>query len=300
MCEWDAGDGRVETWPLPAPSAAGSSEDGDGDGGHLAAAQARSLADRVVLVGDDTAAGRRDAYRYRFVATSASGAMRRTRWFAVAAASWSATGGRLDVSGGDRLVPGSVEWLTGPEGPRRVRFALRLTPDEHVVGFGERFDAVDQRGRTLDAVVFEQYKAQGAHGRTYLPMPFALVVGPAATWGFHVRTARRTWFDVGATTPDQLVVEADLGRRRRALRRGLQRLARVGAGRVPGRGGPARGTARVGVPAVGQRQRVEHAGPGHGRGGRATESTTSPSAPWSSRRGATSRRSPRSATPSTP
>ena len=32
-------------------------------------------------------------------------------------------------------------------------------------------------GRRLDAVVFEQYKSQGRHGRTYLPMPFAHVVG---------------------------------------------------------------------------------------------------------------------------
>ena len=53
-------------------------------------------------------------------------------------------------------------------------------------------------GRTLDAVVFEQYKQQGA--RTYLPSPFAIVAGGEG-WGFHVRTSRRTWFDVGHDRP---------------------------------------------------------------------------------------------------
>jgi alpha-glucosidase (family GH31 glycosyl hydrolase) len=92
-------------------------------------------------------------------------------------------------------------------GPIRVRFALRLDRSEHVVGFGERFDALDQGGRRLDAVVFEQYKAQGK--RTYLPTPFAIVTGGDG-WGFHVATSGRTWFDVGATKPDQLRIEAVL------------------------------------------------------------------------------------------
>jgi hypothetical protein len=32
-----------------------------------------------------------------------------------------------------------------------VRFALRLAVGERVIGFGERFDRLDQRGRRLDA-----------------------------------------------------------------------------------------------------------------------------------------------------
>ena len=79
------------------------------------------------------------------------------------------------VEPADRLVPDSVEWLSDGELSYRLRFALRLEPGEHVVGFGERFDALDQRGRRVDSAVFEQYKGQGA--RSYLPMPFAIVVG---------------------------------------------------------------------------------------------------------------------------
>ncbi|MDR1188090.1 MAG: hypothetical protein LBK95_11655 [Bifidobacteriaceae bacterium] len=78
-----------------------------------------------------------------------------------------------------------------------------------MVGFGERYDAVDQRGLTLDSVVFEQYKGQGRARRTYFPMPFAHILGGG--WGFHVRTSRRVWFDVGASDPSKLVVESEVG-----------------------------------------------------------------------------------------
>ena len=99
---------------------------------------------------------------------------------------------------GDRLY--EVEWLVSASGVHRARFTLPLAPGEHVVGFGERYDALDQRGRELDAVVFEQYKSQGEHGRTYLPMPFAQWSEVGDGWGFHVRTSRRTWYTSDDTT----------------------------------------------------------------------------------------------------
>jgi len=125
---------------------------------------------------------------------------------------WRRDGGRLavtDPAGRDVLDPDSVEWLVGSDGPRRVRFALRLGDREHVVGFGERFHALDQRGEVLDATVFEQYKRQGH--RTYLPTPFAVVVGGETSWGFHLATSRRSWYDVGASRPDRILVEAAVG-----------------------------------------------------------------------------------------
>jgi len=143
-----------------------------------------------------------ERFRYRFAAGDGSF----TRWHSATAAAWSAEkGGTLEVAP-ERLVESSVRWLSDGSTVHRVRFALRLEPDAHVVGFGERFDALDQRGRSLDAVVFEQYKAQGA--RTYMPTPFAIVVG--ARWGFHARTSRRVWFDVGASEADVLWIEAEL------------------------------------------------------------------------------------------
>jgi alpha-glucosidase (family GH31 glycosyl hydrolase) len=170
---------------------------------HLSAAadgSGRGLRPEWKVVLDSSSAGQR--IRYRF-----ANADSRTRWHETVVADWLPAGGTLACTPEtDRLVRESVSWLMAGATAMRVRFALRIEPDDHVVGFGERFDALDQRGRALDAVVFEQYKSQGA--RTYMPMPFAIVVG--GQWGFHVSTSRRVWFDVGHADEGLLWIEADL------------------------------------------------------------------------------------------
>jgi len=157
------------------------------DGGHLASAQARlaraSSGWSVAL--DSLAQGQR--YRYRFVAGA-----EKTRWFEFSVFAWEVRGDRSVLTDGSAIA--------------RVRLSLPLAPGEHVTGFGERYDALDQRGASLDSIVFEQYKNQGAERKTYLPMPFAHVVGGSG-WGFHVRTSRRVWFDLR----DQLEIEAETG-----------------------------------------------------------------------------------------
>ncbi|WP_202045505.1 TIM-barrel domain-containing protein [Microbacterium sp. Se63.02b] len=149
--------------------------------------------------------------RYRFTAQRRDGAAESTRWFSCRVAAWrpgAADTVRVDAASSVPARPSEVEVLDDGERVLRVRFALPLTTGEHVTGFGERFDALDHRGQRLDSMVFEQYKSQGAHRRTYLPMPFAHVVGGAG-WGFHVRTSRRVWFDIGASDASRLVVEAE-------------------------------------------------------------------------------------------
>ncbi|NLF06230.1 MAG: glycoside hydrolase family 31, partial [Actinomycetales bacterium] len=213
-CEWVDGETTTTLELAPATISADDAAALAGGDGHLAEAQAAVAgADGGWAVTTPALeAGR--SYRYRFTAELSDGTSPATDWFDVSAGEWVPDAGELVLDGapslGDRLVPGSGAWFRDATGVHRVRFALRLESSEHVVGFGERFDAVDQRGRALDAVVFEQYKSQGEHGRTYLPMPFAHVVGGAG-WGFHVRTSRRTWFDVGARESDVVVVEAALG-----------------------------------------------------------------------------------------
>ena len=200
--------GRTRRLPLERVQAQGGPVAGAG-AGHLAAAAARLVgrsrqAWSVRL--DPLLAGTHVACRF-----VADGPRQRTRRFDFVVAGWSSAGGRLAAEkvgqASDRIVPGSVAWLRADGGPIRVRFALRLAAGERVIGFGERFDRLDQRGRRLDVTVFEQYKGQGA--RTYMPMPFAIVVGGDG-WGFHVRTSRRSWYDVGLTDPDRLWVEVEL------------------------------------------------------------------------------------------
>jgi alpha-glucosidase (family GH31 glycosyl hydrolase) len=207
-CEWSGADGTVEAAlarvEQEAPTSAGQ------DGSHLAAAASRVSGGGVAWAVSAGSLGVGERARYRFVAETADGRRRTTRWYDVVAADWRDTGGELVVKGRDRVAPGSVSWLVDADGVRRVRFALPLAEGEHVVGFGERFDRLDQRGHVLDAVVFEQYKGQGQAGRTYLPMPFAIVAGGEG-WGFHVETSRRTCYDVGASDAGLIWVEAELG-----------------------------------------------------------------------------------------
>lgn len=176
------------------------------DGGHLASAQARlaRAAGGWQVTLDELEAG--EGYRYRFVSSK-----EKTRWFEFRVSAWRPdTAGLLASVGTDRVVPGTVSILDDGSAIRRIRFALPLAAAEHVSGFGERYDALDHRGSELDSIVFEQYKNQGAERKTYLPMPFAHVVG-ASGWGFHVRTSRRVWFDVAASDPDLLWIEAETG-----------------------------------------------------------------------------------------
>jgi len=214
--EWDV-DGQLRRLPATALGLVGA--DGvwgtSDDGGHLATASARTRRRGLAwTVAPPTLAYGRSA-RYRFVGSDASGRGEATRWHECQAAQWEPSAEAVSVHGAahirDRLVAGSSARFASASATYRVRFALRLLDGEHVVGFGERFDRVDQRGNRLDAVVFEQYKDQALTGRTYLPMPFAHVIGSdGAGWGFHVRTTRRVWFDVGATDPDLLWIEVDV------------------------------------------------------------------------------------------
>ncbi|WP_341740327.1 hypothetical protein [Trueperella pyogenes] len=182
-----------------------------GGEGHLAAAQQAALdADNgwqtsIPHLPDQDAT-------YYFEALTLDGRTETSESFPLTPSHWSAEPvGHINIDG-DRFIPDSPLWLVSSAGTHRVKFALRIEGDEHVVGFGERYDQLDQRGLRLDSVVFEQYKAQGKHHRTYLPMPFAQVVNEAGrAWGFHVETTRRTWYDVAATVSDRILIEVDLG-----------------------------------------------------------------------------------------
>ncbi|MGP4084878.1 glycoside hydrolase family 31 protein [Streptomyces sp. KR55] len=213
-CEWQTDGAPTVLEATVESDAAGRADDSGGDSdSHLAAAASGAgSGDRLrwVVRPQPLAEGQRA--RYRFTGTTKDGRTSRTSWHTVTPAAWRDAAPGVTVTGpAARLADGTLSSLIAADGSvLRVRFALRLAPGEHVVGFGERYDAVDQRGLTLDAQVFEQYKSQGFARRTYLPMPFAQVIGGDG-WGFHIRTSRRTWYDVGATDRNLLWIEAETG-----------------------------------------------------------------------------------------
>ena len=227
--------------------------------GHLAAASGarpdlggrtiwRAVIEAVDAVGMD-----RLRYRFRWRSHWTGGT---TEWFEAWPGSWAASsGGELVVDDQRRVVDGSVEWLVTARGPVRMRFAMHLGPGEHVCGFGERFDAVDQRGRRLDTTV----STVQAAGNPDLP----------AVSVCHRRWGRR----LGVPHPyvATLLVRRRCGRRRPPRRRrgavthrtrgasrgrgcGVRRQPRRGPRRPPRRDRTPGGTAGVGVPSVDERQ----------------------------------------------
>lgn len=63
---------------------------------------------------------------------------------------------------------------------------------EAFYGFGERFNALNQRGQQLDVRVHEEYKNQGT--RTYIPVPFFV---SSRGYGLYLDTSRYVAYDLG-------------------------------------------------------------------------------------------------------
>jgi alpha-glucosidase (family GH31 glycosyl hydrolase) len=102
------------------------------------------------------------------------------------------------------LPPG---WLLGEERrPLAFRQDFPCPAEESFYGFGERFNAFNQRGNQLDVCVFDQYRQQGL--KTYIPVPFCL---SRRGWGLHVNTSRRVAYDLAASQPERWSFEAGLG-----------------------------------------------------------------------------------------
>lgn len=97
--------------------------------------------------------------------------------------------------------------LVGEEGEiLQVHHTFASPSDEAFYGFGERFNALNQRGNELDVRVFEQYKQQGR--RTYIPIPFFV---SSRGYGVFLDTNRYVTYDLAATQPDRWSFAAETG-----------------------------------------------------------------------------------------
>ena len=105
------------------------------------------------------------------------------------------------------LIPLLVERLNGDSAAtQRIRLTFACPPDEAFYGFGERFNALDQRGQRLDVRCFEEYKNQGTH--TYIPMPFFV---SSRCYGLFLDTSRHVTYDLAASAQDRWSFEAETG-----------------------------------------------------------------------------------------
>ena len=100
-----------------------------------------------------------------------------------------------------------LEWLVGEDGrPVRVRQAFASPLGEAFYGFGERYNALDQRGNELDVRVFEQYRNQGR--RTCFPVPFLL---SSQGYGLYLATSRYVAYDLAASRTGRWSFDAQVG-----------------------------------------------------------------------------------------
>lgn len=79
---------------------------------------------------------------------------------------------------------------------------------QRFTGYGERYDALDQRGLDVANYVYNQYQDQGTYRRTYLSAPF---FRNTAGYGIYVNTTRYAAFNVGTYLTDMAGFTADTG-----------------------------------------------------------------------------------------
>ncbi len=125
----------------------------------------------------------------------------------------------LEVFSADgRLLSTEAPSASGPNGPLREGKAVvcwkQMQPDEHFFGFGERMDALDQRGRVLRLEVGRGENPDhrlGAYNTleaNYAPVPFFM---STRGYGIFFHHAGTTTWDLGATRPDAYAFRADSG-----------------------------------------------------------------------------------------
>ena len=90
-----------------------------------------------------------------------------------------------------------------------VRDSFNQDRDEHFYGFGERFDHLDQKGRSVTIYVTDAYVQNYEHRDhvTYIPLPFFI---SSKGYGLFLNSCHRTWFDLGEEDPNRFsIVSAD-------------------------------------------------------------------------------------------
>jgi alpha-D-xyloside xylohydrolase len=109
-------------------------------------------------------------------------------------------GGAISVEA-RTLSPGALRITLIPDTSAQIASLLGgfvSAADEHFVGFGERFDGVDQRGHKVEMWA-EDRRVAGYGASTYAPVPLLL---SSRGHSFALERYERSQFDLAATQPD--------------------------------------------------------------------------------------------------
>jgi alpha-D-xyloside xylohydrolase len=97
-----------------------------------------------------------------------------------------------------------LDW--GTLGPQRTAIAGAILPGEHFYGFGEKFDSLDQTGRRVDVLTFDDPGSK--HDHSYKVAPWFV---STRGYGFHLDSSAESTFDLGAGAPGRFVVTNQFG-----------------------------------------------------------------------------------------
>ena len=95
--------------------------------------------------------------------------------------------------------------FSSPDGVAALGQALESPADERLLGLGERFTSVDQRGRVVDLWT-EDRRLAGYGDTTYAPLPFLL---SSRGYSLALETDVRAVFDLAASQPDRYTWQAE-------------------------------------------------------------------------------------------
>jgi alpha-glucosidase (family GH31 glycosyl hydrolase) len=107
-----------------------------------------------------------------------------------------------------QLGPRAMRWTIVPDTTlalASVTGTFTSPPDERFVGFGERFDSVDQRGRAVE-VWADDRRVANYGTSTYAPLPMLL---SSRGYGFTLEGFQRSRFDLAARKPDRWTWQQD-------------------------------------------------------------------------------------------
>lgn len=99
-----------------------------------------------------------------------------------------------------------MELLTDGEEVRAVRLTISAEAQDAFYGFGMKYDALNQRGKTVDTYCVNWYKNQ--NGETYTPVPYYFVPN---RYGLFVDSTYYSRFDMCDSAANACVIEVQTG-----------------------------------------------------------------------------------------
>lgn len=116
--------------------------------------------------------------------------------------------GTLITQQSDPASTANTAWADDGSAVTRIADHWSTNADERFEGFGERYDRLNQFGHSVVNYVYNQYRDQGATGRTYLSAPFYT---SSVGYGLFVNSTRTTEFDLGASDPSVVSFSTSMG-----------------------------------------------------------------------------------------